>query len=154
MKNLENEDKKMIYLSHAFGGKQENADKVAHMMVVLHGLFPNYIFISPIHNFGMMYKEVEYVEGLKMCIDLLDKCDECWICGNELSTGVTAELAYCENHLIPYKILGCFDNIPIRRVCWKSNCDIDCLSCEFEDSDDEGLSCWLRNRKVKGETII
>lgn len=97
-------DKKIIYISHVFQGKRRNAKKVAKIIEKLHKKFPKYIFISPIHNYGMLYKKMTYVEGLLMCIDLLKMCDECWIFGDTLSTGVEAELHYCKNNNIPYKI--------------------------------------------------
>lgn len=146
--------RKMIYVSHAFGNNPKNAEKVAEILIRLHTRFPEYIFISPIHNYGIFYDKLSYLDGLKMCLDLLDRCDECWVFGTELSVGVDSEIAYCENHNIIYKIFGCFIEIPIRKVCHKNNCDIDCLQCEFEDEDDEGITCWLRTKKVKGEQIF
>lgn len=145
---------KVVYISHAYGGKKENADKVAKIIIELHKLYPDYIFISPIHNFGMLYEHTSYTEGLTMCLWLLNLCNEMWVMGHELSTGVRGEISYCKNHYIPYKILGNFDEIPLRKVCHKNKCDIDCLSCDFENEDDEGISCWLKEKKLKGEIIF
>lgn len=41
-----------------------------------------------------------------MCIELLKMCDECWVFGDTLSTGVEAEIHYCRNNNIPIKIKG------------------------------------------------
>ena len=102
----------------------------------------------------MLYAKTDYIEGLNMCLKLLGICDEMWVFGDELSTGVRAEIAYCENNHIPYKLIGNFEEYPIRKVCNKDCCDIDCLNCDFEDADDEGISCWLKNKKLRGENVI
>ena len=98
--------KKVIYVSHVFQGKKRNAKKVANIIEMLHKKFPQYTFISPIHNYGMLYKKTTYIEGLLMCIELLKMCDECWVFGDTLSTGVEAEIHYCRNNNIPIKIKG------------------------------------------------
>lgn len=50
--------KKVIYVSHVFQGKKRNAKKVAKIIEMLHKKFPQYTFISPIHNYGMLYKKL------------------------------------------------------------------------------------------------
>ena len=102
----------------------------------------------------MLYAKTDYMEGLNMCLKLLGICDEMWVFGDELSTGVRAEIAYCENNHIPYKLIGNFEEYPIGKVCNKDCCDIDCLNCDFEDADDEGISCWLKSKKLRGENVI
>ena len=115
-------------------------------MINLHRMFPNYILISPIHNYGMLYDNISYTEGLDMCMKLLEICDEMWVFGNELSTGVRAEIAYCQNHKIPYKILGGFEEI--NKTCWKDNMDNDCSNCEFyiKNNGNNNESCELEWR--------
>lgn len=44
---------KVVYVSHEFGGKQENADKVATLVTELSNLYPTICFMSPIHAFGL-----------------------------------------------------------------------------------------------------
>lgn len=158
LKEVENKNnmglEKTIYVSHVFKGLNENIEEVSDIMIKLHKKFPTYSFISPIHNYGMLYNCTDYVEGLNMCIKLLNMCDEMWVFGTELSTGVQAEIAYCKNNHIPYKIIGSFVEIPTRTVCHKNICDTDCLQCDFEDEDDAGISCWLKGKKLKGEVIF
>jgi len=84
-----------------------------------------------------MYDEVPYVEGLNMCLWLLDKCDEMWVFGDYTnSTGCMGEIAYCKNHRIPYKIFT-------DCKCYKDNIGLDCLSCILSSDDDEGIYCEL-----------
>ena len=85
----------------------------------------------------------------------IEKCDECWFFGSHFSPLMERTRSYCAARGIMYKILGNFDNWPKRKVCFKTaGCDSDCLSCEFFDEDDNGISCWLLAKKLKGETVI
>ena len=70
---------KKIYLSHPFGGKFINQYRVGRCMQRLVELHPNYLFISPIHLFGVLYYSVSYEKGLEYCLELLKECDELWI---------------------------------------------------------------------------
>ena len=72
---------KVVYVSHEFGGKQENADKVATLVTELSNLYPTICFISPIHAFGFMYESTDYDRGMLYCLTLLDMCDEMWVFG-------------------------------------------------------------------------
>ena len=57
-----------------------------------------------------------------MCIDLLKMCDECWIFGDTLSTGVEAELHYCKNNNIPYKICEPLKYDSYKKILSKEVC--------------------------------
>lgn len=91
----------VIYLSHAFGGKQENADEVAEIIRTLRKKLSDALFISPIHCFGFLYNDTEYQEGLDMTLWLLSKCD-IMIAVGEISRGVQAEIDFCQRRKIPY----------------------------------------------------
>lgn len=102
------EFEKAIYISHRFQGKDSNAEDAERIIKLLQKEYPSYLFISPIHTFRFLYNEVDYNTGLDMCLWLLEKCDECWVVGNnwESSIGVKAEIEYCKGHGIPHKIVG------------------------------------------------
>ena len=92
----------MIYISQKFGGDPERKREAEKLIKVLSILFQDETFISPILTFGHMYFDVPYDRGMKYCTDLLSKCDKMWVFG-EHSTGVIAEIDFCEKHGIPWE---------------------------------------------------
>ncbi len=93
---------KVVYVSHEFGGKQENADKVAKLVTELTLFHPEICFISPIHAFGFMYHDTDYERGIELCLTLLDMCEELWVFGEySNSRGCLIEKQYAKNHKIP-----------------------------------------------------
>ncbi len=91
----------LIYCSHKFGGKLENAKAAETKIKKLQLENPSNTYISPIHAFGFMYDDMDYDVGLRLCLDLLAKCDMMLIL-SEMSKGVRAELKYCIDNAIPY----------------------------------------------------
>lgn len=111
MEKLENKpvrfDKK-IYISHGFQGKQDNIRSIEGKIKELRKEYPNYLFISPVHTFSYLYNDTEYIEGLEMCLCLMDSCDELWIIDKNYleSKGVVSEIIYAHENDIPvYHIL-------------------------------------------------
>lgn len=96
----------IVYISHPYQGKQENIDDIENIIKELRKEYPNCLFISSVHSFGWLYDCTSYQEGLEMTLFLLETCvDEMWVFGDwQNSTGVQAEIAYCEEYSIPYKI--------------------------------------------------
>lgn len=127
--------KNIIYVSHPFGGDADNIMAVTNLISMLHNEYPEYLFLSPIHAFGHMYDYTDYQEGLDMCLWLLDQCDEAWVFGNyESSVGCMSEIAYCQNHLIPCRIVDehC---LGIRQDPCK------CHECSLVDYDEYYIKC-------------
>jgi hypothetical protein len=91
----------LIYISHEYGGKQENIDKVELLVRTLSKIYPYHTFVSPIHAFGFMYEDAPYEIGMRYCLDLLSKCSLMWVFENH-SRGVEAEIKFCEEHDIPW----------------------------------------------------
>lgn len=103
--------KKLIYISHAYGGKEENIKEIEEIIKKLYSrpeLIENYCFISPVHNYECLYKDYDnenYYTGLGFCLDLLLYCDEMWVFGDyKGSKGVIGEidLAVEKNIFIRY----------------------------------------------------
>lgn len=94
----------LIYCSHKFGGKLENAKSVEIKIKKLQLADPSNTYISPIHAFGFMYNAVSYDDGIEMCLDLLRKCDK-MIVLSEKSKGVEIEIGYCMAARIPVEFL-------------------------------------------------
>ena len=95
--------KKKIYVSHGYGGKQENIKDVENKVKQLIKEYPDYLFISPIHCFGYLYESMTYEDGIDACLKLLDICDEIWILDDkyQASKGVMIEREYALNNNIP-----------------------------------------------------
>ena len=92
---------KVIYICHEYGNDYKNADKVADLILSFSVVYPDLVFVSPIHTFGFMYMDVPYDHGMKMCLTLLDLCDEMWIFGDKSkSRGCMIEREYCKRYNI------------------------------------------------------
>lgn len=93
---------KVVYICHEFGGKKANYDKITRLVVQLSELYPEVLFLSPVHAVGFMYYEVDYDKGMEYCLTLLDMCDEMWTFGEfSNSKGCLIEKDYCVRYQIP-----------------------------------------------------
>ncbi len=83
---------KLYYVSHPYDGKPENAAKADVICRALQKLWPDDVYISPIHAIRGDYQKTDYVVGLSWCTELLKRCDGIVMCGNwEISTGCVTE---------------------------------------------------------------
>ena len=101
----------IIYLSHPYGGKQENLSKINECQKLLTIMHPENLYLNPIAMFGSLYDCTTYGQGLNMTLLLLEElADEMLVCSNTLSKdwqsskGCRTEVLYCDNRHIPYKI--------------------------------------------------
>lgn len=95
----------LIYISHAYGGKEENKAEVERIIEQIKQEEPEHTPLSPIHALGFLYDKVPYDVGLKDCLKLLSVCDCMRVYGQtEGSQGVKAEIRYCRENEIPYEI--------------------------------------------------
>lgn len=100
-------DKRLVYISHPYGGKKENILSIEQIMRELISKNPSQVYISPVHLYGWLYDEMYYVEGLQLCIDLLSRADKMLVYGDcDKSQGCLAEIAYCRANAIPYEIVS------------------------------------------------
>lgn len=100
----------LCYLSHPSSGKAENTLDTENIIRELYNnddIFERLCIVSPIHNYGFMYDDVEYYKGLSFCTDLLKHCDIMLVFGDwENSTGCKKEVELCKEEDIPYMIMG------------------------------------------------
>ena len=97
----------MVYVSHAFGGNEDNKQRIEDIVKVLTKIYPDKIFISPVHAFGFLYEETEYQQGLNMCLKLLSVCNSMVVCDDyHNSIGVKSEIEFCKNYNIPYECIN------------------------------------------------
>lgn len=95
----------IIYISHPYGSRKENEDRVAKILLELQKEYPDYLFISPIHCYSWLYEYDDYEKGLARCLWLLEKCNRMWVYGDyQKSRGCVAEIEYAHEHKIPYVI--------------------------------------------------
>lgn len=96
-----------IYIAHPFLGKQKNKRKVEKIILKLIKIYPDYLFVSPIHCTGFYYFKKPYEEGMKDCYKLLEMCDQVWLFGEWYnSRGCRLELDYAGRHGIPAIVKG------------------------------------------------
>ena len=104
-------DNVMVYISHKFGGKQENMFSVERHIENLVNKYDKITPISPIHNTGFLYNLVTYQKGISFCLDLLKNCDIMVTFGEDSnSKGCMIEKEYCRNNNIPIVDEKDFDN--------------------------------------------
>ena len=100
-------NRKLIYVGGKYGGDENNKILIEKAIRYLRNAIPNAVFISPVHCFGYLYEDTEYLEGLDYCLSLLDKCDTCVLLSNwEESTGAKIEYGFCKGADIPITILN------------------------------------------------
>lgn len=103
----------LVYISHPFGGLEDNRQKVESIVRNLVKQNPDITYISPIHALGYLYSDTSYEAGLEMCLELLDKCDKMLVFGDYASSrGCTAEILYCQEFFIPYEIVEDKEGLP------------------------------------------
>lgn len=82
----------ILYVSHPYGGKQENEVKVDVIVRALQVAHPEFCFVSPVHAIRCPYNRTDYIQGLDYCLELLRRCDGIVMCGNwQDSRGCVAE---------------------------------------------------------------
>ena len=88
---------RLIYIAHPYEGKQTNADKVERLIKGLVRSGDPNAYLSQIHNTGFLYDEISYREGIDICLEMLSRCDELWLCGDWwTSRGCLAEYAFAK----------------------------------------------------------
>lgn len=98
----------LVYLSHNFGNDPEN---VKHLEEVVKDFVKKYgdvikqyrlTFISPLHGLGFLYDQVDYEEGMRMCLAQLKLCTMMVLFnGYDNSRGVNIEKQFCLDNHIP-----------------------------------------------------
>lgn len=87
----------LIYVAHPYGGDGKNKASIDDIMkdLVLKDKYNTYL--SPIHNFSMVYFEKRYAKGLEICLDMLDKCSILILCGDwQKSRGCIGEWSFAK----------------------------------------------------------
>lgn len=88
---------RLIYVAHPYGGLEENKAAIDHIMERLVLSDKINVYLSPLHNYSMVYFETEYAKGLQICLDMLEKCSVLILCGNwQHSKGCIGEWAYAK----------------------------------------------------------
>lgn len=91
--------KPLIYIAQPYGGKPENHAKAEQIALRLQQEYPQYTFISPVIAFGYAYNAFDYETGINICLDLLSRCDEIWVCYDDgQSKGVQIERQWAQEH--------------------------------------------------------
>lgn len=86
---------RLIYVAHPYGGVEENKAAIDDIMEQLVLKDRYNVYLSPLHNFSMVYFETAYAKGLQICLDMLEKCSVLILCGDwQHSKGCIGEWAY------------------------------------------------------------
>lgn len=84
------------YVSHAYGGKEENYNRAKKITHDLQLKYPKHCFICPILAFSHLgYNEIGYDAEMEICLDLLSICDGL-IVASEISKGVQIEIDFAK----------------------------------------------------------
>lgn len=84
------------YVSHAYGGKEENYNRAKQITHDLQVHRPQDCFICPLMAFSHLeYGEMGYDFEMELCLDLLSVCDGL-IVASEISEGVQREIDFAK----------------------------------------------------------
>ena len=97
---------RLVYVAHPFGGKKKNIKDAQEVVRQLVRQKHGYVFLSPLQALGFLNEDISYEESMEMCLQLLKRCDELWLCnGWEKSKGCNMEWAAAKALGIPiYKV--------------------------------------------------
>lgn len=68
-----------VYFAHPYGGKRTNKILARRKITWFGKKNKDKEFISPIHIFEKQCNVLPYLEGMDLCFELLDSCDEVWL---------------------------------------------------------------------------
>lgn len=84
----------IIYVSHAYGGKQENLERARKITHDLQVADLENTYICPLLTFShLQYGEIGYDAEMELCLDLLSVCDKL-IVASDISKGVAEEIDF------------------------------------------------------------
>lgn len=84
------------YVSHAYGGKEENYNKAKEITRKLQVERPQDCFLCPLMAFShLKYGEIGYDYEMELCLDLLSLCDGLFVT-SEISEGVRREIEFAK----------------------------------------------------------
>ena len=93
----------LIYVAHAFSGKQSNIRKAAKITHDLQLADPENTYICPLLAFShLKYNELGYEREMELCMDLLSECIS-MVVSSEISKGVQLEIDYCNEWNMPIR---------------------------------------------------
>ncbi|SHF30829.1 protein of unknown function [Thermoanaerobacter uzonensis DSM 18761] len=102
---------KFVYICHPYSANPAaNRVKFDKIFRFIRNNFKEVVPFSPVHAFSEFYddrKEEDRKEVLKLCTDVLKKCDEVWVFGNwESSEGCRLEVKTAEESGIKIKFFN------------------------------------------------
>ena len=100
---------KAVYVAHplrgATGSPEEirtNLERIDEIMKNFAAIYPNNLFISPLHAFSYYDARGPQKQVMRQCLAALDLCQEIWVCGEwRTSEGCKMELSYADSVGIP-----------------------------------------------------
>jgi len=87
----------IVYLSHPYTG--DEVKNIEHASSIALQLSYQYTVFSPLNNFTFINSDFTYGQVMKMCLDMLEKCDKLIYYGH--SNGVDTEIAFARKIGIP-----------------------------------------------------
>lgn len=89
----------LVYVAHPYSGRPCNKRQVGILLHKLYDKYKGVTFVSPLHTIVCSYFDTDYKDGLKLCTNLLKRCDVLLLTGKwYASVGCNKELAYAKRH--------------------------------------------------------
>lgn len=86
----------LLYLAHAYQGKQENVDRARRIAHDLQLQDHANCVVCPLLNFSFLnYNEIGYEQEMDLCLDLLSACDAL-VVASEVTEGVQREIDFAK----------------------------------------------------------
>lgn len=93
-----------VYVCHPYASDpQGNTEIVRNLCLDLSGIYEDVLFVAPHVAFSFLEekKTCTREKAMRMCIDLLDRCDALLLCTSEITSGMAEEIDYSIDNGIP-----------------------------------------------------
>lgn len=93
---------KLVYLCFQYGGNEDNVETIREIALSLQKNSTGLLYIVPHLALGYMYNELNFEDGMTLCLELLAKCDMMVTFGDfSRSPGCEIEKQFCSETDIP-----------------------------------------------------
>jgi nucleoside 2-deoxyribosyltransferase len=104
--------RKIVYLAHPLSGDWEG--NIASARRYAEAAARNgWVPVAPyLTLYGLLHEPADRELGLEIDLAMIIACDEIWVCGDRVSSGMRIELDYALANDIPVRFVGKSEDVP------------------------------------------